>query len=164
MSTKKYKAWLRWWLLFVLMILGTVTLSLSGTFGMVNQADITKISFLIYAIFGYFTIQAGIDSYLVCKKKQVEKITQRCKTGWFVSNILMTFGMIGTVIGFIYMLTTCFTEITPNDIASMRGLIKEMSIGMGTALYTTAAGLICSLLLKIQLFNLDYFLKNEKTE
>jgi len=46
-----------------------------------------------------------------------------------------------------------------------------MGAGMSTALYTTAAGLVCSLLLKLQVFNfthhLDYLAaaleKNEAT-
>jgi len=34
----------------------------------------------------------------------------------------------------------------------MQKALMAMATGMGTALYTTAAGLICSLLLHIQLF------------
>jgi biopolymer transport protein ExbB/TolQ len=33
-----------------------------------------------------------------------------------------------------------------------------MGVGMSTALYTTAAGLVCSLLLKLQLFNFTHHL------
>lgn len=159
-----YRPWLRWWLLFVLIVLGTVTLYLSGILQRVNQADITKISFLIYIVFAYFSIRTGVDTYLVCKGEflHTKGIVKRTQTGWFVTNMLLTLGMIGTVVGFIYMLTTCFVDVVPGSIDNMRGLLTKMSIGMGTALYTTAAGLICSLLLKLQLFNLDYYMENGK--
>lgn len=162
MFIEKYKAWLRWWLLFTIVVLGTVTLYLSGILQKVNQADITRISFLIYIVFGYFSIRTGKDTYFVCKGEHLKNIVKRSQTGWFTTNILLTLGMIGTVVGFIYMLTTCFVDMVPDNIINMRELLTKMSIGMGTALYTTAAGLVCSLLLKLQLFNLDYCMENEK--
>ena len=39
-----------------------------------------------------------------------------------------------------------------------------MSCGMSTALYTTAAGLVCSLLLKLQLFNFTHHLDYLSTD
>jgi hypothetical protein len=48
---EKYSILLRWWLFFAVASLGTVALSLSGVIQKVNQADFTKISFLIYAVF-----------------------------------------------------------------------------------------------------------------
>uniref|UniRef100_A0A6M3K3B5 Putative MotA/TolQ/ExbB proton channel family protein n=1 Tax=viral metagenome TaxID=1070528 RepID=A0A6M3K3B5_9ZZZZ len=75
--------------------------------------------------------------------------------GWFVSDLLLTLGMIGTVVGFIYMLSTTFQQLDPSNIASMKGMIGKMGTGMGTALYTTASGLICSMLLRVQLYNMN---------
>ena len=168
----RYKIWLRWWLLFVLIALGSTVLYLSEILYKINQADITRISFLIYAVFGYFSVRTGMDTYLTCKhtarwinsqENRLENLViKHIETGWFAANILLTLGMIGSVIGFIYMLTTCFVDIEPGNIESMRELLAEMSVGMGTALYTTAAGLICSLLLKLQLFNLDSEMQNKK--
>ena len=164
---EKYSILLRWWLFFAVASLGTVALSLSGVIHKVNQADFTKISFLIYAVFAIFTIRTGIETYRLCRE---DKVTNRHITlyykksdiGWFVSDMLLTLGMIGTVAGFIYMLDTSFSEMDPQNVISMQGVLAKMSAGMSTALYTTAAGLVCSLLLKLQLFNfthhLDYLL------
>jgi biopolymer transport protein ExbB/TolQ len=66
--------------------------------------------------------------------------------------------MIGTVAGFIYMLSTSFSEMDPQNVISMRGVLAKMGAGMSTALYTTAAGLVCSLLLKLQVFNFTHHL------
>ena len=62
--------------------------------------------------------------------------------------------MVGTVIGFIMMLSG-FANLDISEIDTVQTLIKELGTGMSTALYTTLAGLICSLLLKIQYFNLN---------
>jgi len=141
----KRKVFLQWWLIFALIISGTAFAYLYGLFGQVNQADFTKISFLIYALFLIFSIKCGFRTARL----------QSDPSGWFVSDIMITLGMIGTVVGFIYMLATCFGNIDITQPQTMRLALNRMSMGMGTALYTTASGLICSLLLKLQLFNLE---------
>ncbi len=162
---KKYSMLLRWWLFFAIASLGTMVLYLSGVIQQVNQADFTKISFLIYAVFAVFTVRIGIDTYHLCKEdivtsRHIATYSKKSEIGWFVSDMLLTLGMIGTVAGFIYMLSTSFSGIDPGNVYTMQGVLIKMSSGMSTALYTTAAGLVCSLLLKLQLFNfthrLDY--------
>ena len=160
---EKYSILLRWWLFFAVASLGTVALSLSGVIHKVNQADFTKISFLIYAVFAIFTIRTGIETYCLCREDKVTNqhiaiYYKKCDIGWFVSDMLLTLGMIGTVAGFIYMLDTSFSEMDPQNVISMQGVLAKMGAGMSTALYTTAAGLVCSLLLKLQLYNFTHHL------
>jgi hypothetical protein len=160
---EKYSILLRWWLFFAVASLGTVALYLAGVVQKVNQADFTKISFLIYAVFAIFTIRTGIDTYHLSRE---DKVTNRhiaiyykkSDIGWFVSDMLLTLGMIGTVAGFIYMLSSSFSELDPQNVISMQGVLAKMGSGMSTALYTTAAGLVCSLLLKLQVFNFSHHL------
>ena len=160
---EKYSILFRWWLFFAVASLGTVALYLSGVIQKVNQADVTKISFFIYAVFAIFTIRAGIDTYHLCREAKVtephiSKYYKKSDIGWFVSDTLLTLGMIGTVAGFIYMLDTSFSRMDPQDVISMQGVLAKMGVGMSTALYTTAAGLVCSLLLKLQMYNLTHHL------
>ena len=160
---EKYNILLRWWLFFAVASLGTVTLFLAGVIQKINQVDVTKISFLIYAIFAIFTIRIGLDSYHLCRKNKVTNLHitiyyKKCDIGWFVSDMLLTLGMIGTVAGFIYMLSISFSEMDPQNVISMQGVLAKLSVGMSTALYTTAAGLVCSLLLKLQVFNFTHHL------
>lgn len=161
----KYSILLRWWLFFAIATLGTVALHLTGIIQKVNQVDVTKISFLIYILFAVFTILNGIDTYQLCKQdefnnRNIARYYKKSEIGWFVSDMLLTLGMIGTVAGFIYMLSSSFSDMNPQNALSMQGVLVKMSRGMSTALYTTAAGLICSMLLKLQVFNfthrLDY--------
>jgi len=147
----KKDLFLRWWLLFALIVAGSILAGITGLFGKINEADFTKISFLIYGLFLVFSIKCGLNTSRV-KEDQ---------GGWFMSDVFITLGMIGTVVGFIYMLSTCFASIDTSQPQTMRLALSKMSTGMGTALYTTASGLVCSLLLKLQLFNLEQGLENK---
>ena len=160
---EKYSILLRWLLFFAVASLGTVALFLAGVIQQVNQVDVTKISFLIYAVFAIFTLRTGIDTYHLCLENKVTNqhiatYYKKSDIGWFVSDMLLTLGMIGTVAGFIYMLSSSFSEMDPQNVVSMQGVLAKMSCGMSTALYTTAAGLVCSLLLKLQVFNFTHHL------
>ena len=84
----------------------------------------------------------------------VNNVKHAIETGWFTSDLCLTVGMMGTVIGFIMMLSG-FTKVDVSDVNTVQELIKSLGIGMSTALYSTLTGLICSALLKIQYFNLN---------
>lgn len=74
--------------------------------------------------------------------------------GWFVVDILIKLGLLGTIVGFILMLASVATTET-FDVSTMQRILSQMSSGMGTALYTTLAGLSGSLLLAVQYHFLD---------
>ena len=74
--------------------------------------------------------------------------------GWFVADLLLSLGLLGTVIGFIVMLGP-ITGLDAGDQSAVKGALAAMSGGMAVALYTTLTGLIGGMLLKIQGFLLD---------
>ncbi len=74
--------------------------------------------------------------------------------GWFVSDIMVKLGLLGTIVGFVLMLGTV-SNITDFDLSTVQKILSHMSSGMGTALYTTFAGLVCSILAGIQYHLLD---------
>ena len=74
--------------------------------------------------------------------------------GWFVADLLLSLGLLGTVIGFILMLGP-ISDLDTSDQSAIRMALAAMSGGMAVALYTTLTGLIGGLLLKIQGFLLD---------
>ena len=67
---------------------------------------------------------------------------------------MIKLGLLGTIIGFVLMLGSV-SNVTDFDVSTMQSILKNMSSGMGTALYTTFAGLICSILAGIQYHLLD---------
>jgi flagellar motor component MotA len=82
------------------------------------------------------------------------KLKRPHEIGWFSADIMIKLGLLGTIIGFIFMLASV-ANITDFDVTSMQKILKHMSIGMGTALYTTLAGLVCSMLAASQYYMLD---------
>lgn len=74
--------------------------------------------------------------------------------GGFVSDTLMKLGLLGTIVGFIIMLAPIAT-LDAADKVAMRSSMGLMSDGMAVAMYTTLAGLIGSILVRIQYYMLD---------
>ena len=77
------------------------------------------------------------------------KLYEFADNGFFVSDLLLKLGIIGTVIGFIIMLSS-LSAIDEMNLSKMNNLLLSMSSGMKVALYTTLTGLIGSILLSIQ--------------
>lgn len=84
----------------------------------------------------------------------VEKIHRGHTTGWFFSDVLMRLGLIGTVIGFVLMLSTVY-QLKDNDVQALQQLLGTMGSGMQVALYTTLSGLGTALLVGMQCQWLD---------
>lgn len=84
----------------------------------------------------------------------VERIHRGHSTGWFFSDVLMRLGLIGTVIGFVLMLSTVY-QLKNNDVQALQQLLGTMGSGMQVALYTTLSGLGSAMLVSIQCQWLD---------
>lgn len=74
--------------------------------------------------------------------------------GAFVSDTLMKLGLLGTIIGFIIMLAP-IAGLDASDKVAMKSSMGLMSDGMAVAMYTTLAGLVGSILVRIQYYMLD---------
>ena len=83
-----------------------------------------------------------------------ETLENRHASGQFLADLLLKLGLLGTIIGFILMLTP-IGEIKEFDPLLIQQLLSTMSGGMAVALYTTLAGLLTSSLLKVQYYFLD---------
>lgn len=144
---------LRWWLLFCL---SAAALVLSYSFGFVDallEKDITRLSFAIIAVFFGTSLYIGYITYKVNKGNTLQQ--SNLNIGWFITELLLAMGMIGTVIGFILMLGSSFESINVADTGSLKAALTDMARGMSTALYTTLCGLVTSQILKVQLVNVE---------
>ena len=83
-----------------------------------------------------------------------EHLENRHALGYFISDLLLKLGLVGTVIGFILMLSP-IAEMESFESNNIRNLLTAMSSGMAVALFTTLTGLITSTLLKVQYFLAD---------
>jgi hypothetical protein len=140
------RSFLRWWVLVAGTVTGLGFLVVYDCINYINEADVTKLSFVIFALFIHSTIQVGRSTYYKIDKIDLPR---------FMVGVMTKLGMLGTVIGFILMLSTCLGNISFQNVQSMQSVIGSMTSGMSTALVTTATGLVCSLVLQLQIFNFD---------
>jgi len=74
------------------------------------------------------------------------RLRSRYEFGWFLIDLMLKVGFVGTLIGFIWMLASV-SQHEIIDATSMQGILKEMSFGMSTALNTTLSSLLAGILL-----------------
>ena len=160
----KHKLFLRWWLAFISILVGITVFIASDGLTDLWDKDATKLSFVIISMFLAMSQWCGYKTWLMSRfldgggkiedEHMIKKVENTMEAGWFTSELCLTIGMAGTVIGFIMMLSG-FTKVDVADASTIQGLIKSLGTGMSTALYSTLTGLICSALLKVQYFNLS---------
>jgi biopolymer transport protein ExbB/TolQ len=76
------------------------------------------------------------------------------ETGWFIADLMIRLGLLGTVIGFIVMLGSV-SDVSSVDLSALQQLLTRMSDGMRIALNTTLTGLAAGILLGFQYRLLD---------
>ena len=69
--------------------------------------------------------------------------------GAFASDLVMKLGLFGTIVGFIMMLAP-IAGLNGDDQAAIKSSMTLMSAGMAVAMYTTLAGLVGSILIRIE--------------
>tara|TARA_B100000003_G_scaffold111866_1_gene100141 strand:+ start:887 stop:1363 length:477 start_codon:yes stop_codon:yes gene_type:complete len=148
---------LKWWLITCLSFLGMIVLFYYDIHLEVYQSDKTLLSFLLVFIFLFTTAWIGAKQFKFNKNPYHMIDTD---VGWFISETCLTIGMIGTVTGFLLMLSTTFAGIDITDTKTIQDALVNMAIGMSTALYTTLTGLIVSVIIKIQLVNFEKYMQN----
>ena len=135
-----------WWVIVCLSVLFTYLMYDFGLLIPFYTQDITMLTYFITVLLIGSTCSIGYKNIAGWENYDIE---------WFISDIVITLGMIGTIIGFILMLSGTFDTLKIADVDSVRLLISSMSKGLYTALNTTLAGLISSVVLKAQLIICD---------
>ena len=146
------KSILKWWLIFCLTLLGMCTCVYFNIHKDLYAADVTRLSFLIISIFTCTSIWIGTKTYKVGIQQDYN---QKSDVGWFISESCLALGMVGTVTGFLIMLGTAFANVDVSNAVTLQQALSDMATGMSTALWTTLVGLVCSLIIKVQLVNLE---------
>ena len=137
------KDFLCWWLIVCVVGTSSYITHAMGWLVPLYTNDLTYITFLITVIAVLTTLSLGYK-FKVPDANSVD-------VEWFVSDVVLTLGMLGTIIGFMIMLQGTFSSIEFNDVHSIRLALSSMSQGLFTALNTTLLGLVSSIILKVQL-------------
>jgi len=146
------KSLLKWWLVFCLTLVGMCACVYFNIHKDLYAADVTRLSFLIISIFICTSVWIGTKTYKIGIHQDYN---QKSDVGWFISESCLALGMVGTVTGFLIMLGTAFENVDVTNSATLQQALADMATGMSTALWTTLVGLVCSLIIKVQLVNLE---------
>ncbi|TFG93986.1 hypothetical protein E4H12_16010 [Candidatus Thorarchaeota archaeon] len=153
----QFNGLLKWWLVQSTIALAFLYCYYLGLFHMLWDADVSKISFFILTLYvgvsgliGLITSRAELA--YTQHKKFIDVYIPIC---WHAASEMTVLGLIGTVIGFILLLGPTFAGLNLADAAATQTILAKMAIGMSTALTTTLVGLVCAILTRLQLVNLD---------
>lgn len=145
---------LRWWFLFCVQGSIGIVAYYFGFFHHLVEKDPTRLGFIILTILILTTLWLGKKVYSFRKDIPAKPIKELA-VGWFIAETCLVLGLVGTVTGFIFMLSGAFIDLDVSDVVSIQAALVKMSLGMSTALYTTLMGLLCSLAIKVQLVNIE---------
>lgn len=152
-----------WWLSILLTATILFWAHYMGFITKIWETDITMLSSVIALGFVYANAKLAWISYHLdtdYTRTLKEKLVKETNTVWFLSEIVMAVGMLGTVIGLIHMLAANFVGDTSNTNA-LQGVLGSMWSSMGLALYVNAVGLVASIVLKLQVHFIAGDLDNE---
>ena len=150
----------RWWLFICLLSIGAYFGIHFDIFSTIFNTDKTYLSSVILLLFTGSTLLTGYRTWLFNYRKTYTDT----KVGWFCGEVMFALGMIGTLIGFVLVFGDALAHIDLEDQANKAKIIADMGIGISTAIYTTLAGLVGSVLLWIQLINLEYGIDHYEEE
>lgn len=142
-----------WWLFVCLNVLGLGVIGYYDGFRWLWVSDVTKLSYLILISYIFVTIYIG---KLTFHRPPEHLLTRKVDLLWFYAQSCSDLGMLGTIVGFIYVLITAFSGLDFQNIEQAKEILKAIGLGMGTALVTTLVGLVANLFTKIQLANLEH--------
>lgn len=147
-------AFWKWWTVFVL----TVFLAAFAEFqvGISHYLLTVDVTYLSVFILLMFLLCNGFISYFsfLVQFYSTKISEQSLKPLWFISDAMLSIGMVGTLVGFMMVLGNAF-NIDTASAEQMKKVIAEVASGISVALITTLTGLVCSILLKVQLVLLD---------
>lgn len=145
-----------------IVLFGAYLLYDRGLLGVVLQGDKSRLSWLIIAIWAAMSLRwlyllrwvqkTGDDEQkpddATLEEREIA-MARWLNHGWFAADSVLKIGLLGTIIGFILMLSPIAT-LASFDPASLQKALGEMSGGMAVALYTTLSGLVANIVLRFQ--------------
>jgi len=139
-----------WWITNLLVASGVFWAWHNDIVTKIWHDDVTMITSVLSILYIFTTFLIG---YVAYTKDFASKIVDAC---WFLSEQMLALGMLGTVVGFIYLLSSGITSASVTDPTSLATLLANMSVGLGIALYTNAVGILASLVTKGLLYAVTY--------
>lgn len=139
---------LKWMLIFSASLAVLAVCALLGLLHRLWMVDNTCISF---AIIGLYLAVSPFIGWLTAGRGDAARYTKACA---YAAELMMGLGMLGTVIGFLQLLGA-LNGVDAGNVQAMQKLLAHIGSGMGVALTTTLVGLVCAMLVQVQVVNLE---------
>ena len=152
--TFKSRTFLRWWIIFCLSLFGVAGLYWTGFFDYLWATDLSKLSFLILGMFFACSVYIGKSSYDLFKGHYISE--HKIKPLWYFAEAMVALGLVGTLVGFFWVLTHSFGTLDIGNTESIKLAMKEIGNGAGTSILTSLVGIPSSIITKMQLVNLEH--------
>lgn len=145
-------------ILLGLILFGAYLLYERGLMGILLEGDKSRLSWLIIAIWVAMSarwlyllrwVQGQEDMQETASEAREAMMARWLNHGWFAADSVLKIGLLGTIIGFILMLSP-IASLASFDAASLQAALGQMSGGMAVALYTTLTGLVVNIVLRFQ--------------
>ena len=145
-------------ILLGLILFGAYLLYDRGLMGILLEGDKSRLSWLIIAIWFVMSarwlyllrwVQNEVDQADASPEAREAMMARWLNHGWFAADSVLKIGLLGTIIGFILMLSP-IASLASFDAASLQTALGQMSGGMAVALYTTLTGLVVNIVLRFQ--------------
>lgn len=173
----KMVLFLRWALFATLMLVGAiiaVNIEISdglNFFQYIYARDMTKLSFVIMAIFIAMSVRCGVLTWRASNdieihddyNAEIKDIENKADHGWFARDLCVDIGLLGTVLGLIYMLVSGFGNFQTADAETIMELLQHIIAGMSMAFITTFVGISSRILLGVQYQNLSNAIDRQKS-
>ena len=154
----------RWWIIFSVSIIAMTTTLFGGMAKFIWKYDQTYLSWGILGVyligsFILFFVTKGLQNKT--KNDELSQNKEYCRkvlrdgphfgTVNYCIDTLTSLGLLGTIIGLILMVVGAFSNLDISNQDSVQQALVGISSGVGTALITTLTGLVCAILLRLQL-------------
>jgi hypothetical protein len=155
---------LRWFALACTITAGLVVGISAGGLRFLWGADATHITLGMLLLFVIVTLFIGrltairpkalANTHATYNTASLTRVVDAC---WFAAELEMGLGILVTVSGFLIAFSHGFAQLNLADTDAARALVAQMASGLSTALVGTLVGIASSMLLKLQLVNLETY-------
>ena len=142
---------LKLWLYFCLNVFFLALMQNMGIFTIILASDFTYLSFVIISVLMLDMLYLTVS---VWKGENPD-----LENHWFVKELLMSMGLTGTLIGLIYVFTPLY-GLDLTNIHATKEMIGHVTHGLGTKLWSSLTGLVCSNILLVFLLIIQTYQKN----
>lgn len=146
---------LRWALLPSLTLVGAIIVANLGWFTVMHDGDRTSLTYVILGIFTLSTLLAGKLAWKVgtlqegATTSKLKELKSSVEHGFLAESLCERLGLLGTIFGFVIMLSGGFGDLSSGGDAAQEAL-AQLTSGMATAFITTLVGYVCGIILKVQ--------------